>query len=67
MYFTAPGDVIQHRRRVISLIDAGSGKWRGMVVAPHALAAQLGLAVLSEGGNAFEAMGDSELTVQHRH
>ena len=29
---------------------------RGMVVAPHALAAQAGLAVLREGGNAVEAM-----------
>jgi gamma-glutamyltranspeptidase/glutathione hydrolase len=29
---------------------------RGMVVAPHALAAQSGLAVLREGGNALEAM-----------
>ena len=29
---------------------------RGMVVAPHALAAQAGLAVLRDGGNALEAM-----------
>ena len=29
---------------------------RGMVVAPHALAAQSGLAVLRDGGNALEAM-----------
>ncbi len=29
---------------------------RGMVVAPHQLAAQAGLAVLREGGNAIEAM-----------
>jgi gamma-glutamyltranspeptidase/glutathione hydrolase len=29
---------------------------RGMVVAPHALAAQSGLAVLRDGGNAIEAM-----------
>ena len=28
----------------------------GMVTAPHHLAAQAGLAVLSEGGNAIEAM-----------
>ena len=28
---------------------------RGMVVAPHALAAQAGQAVLREGGNAIEA------------
>lgn len=30
--------------------------YRGMVTAPHHLAAQAGLAVLSEGGNAIEAM-----------
>ena len=29
---------------------------RGMVTAPHHLAAQAGLAVLREGGNAIEAM-----------
>src|SRR3954463_90630 len=29
---------------------------RGMVVAPHSLAAQSGLAVLRDGGNALEAM-----------
>jgi gamma-glutamyltranspeptidase len=29
---------------------------RGMVVAPHHLAAQAGLAVLRDGGNAIEAM-----------
>ena len=29
---------------------------RGMVVAPHHLAAQAGLSVLREGGNAIEAM-----------
>ncbi|HUX83161.1 MAG TPA: gamma-glutamyltransferase, partial [Halothiobacillus sp.] len=28
---------------------------RGMVVAPHSLAAQAGLAVLRDGGNALEA------------
>ena len=30
--------------------------YRGMVTAPHHLAAQAGLDVLSDGGNAIEAM-----------
>lgn len=30
--------------------------YRGMVTAPHHLAAQAGLSVLSDGGNAIEAM-----------
>ena len=30
----------------------------GMVVAPHHLAAEAGLAVLADGGNAIEAMVD---------
>jgi gamma-glutamyltranspeptidase/glutathione hydrolase len=36
---------------------------RGMVVAPHHLAAQAGLAVLREGGNAIEAMVAAASTV----
>ena len=36
---------------------------QGMVVAPHALAAQSGLAVLREGGNALEAMIAAAATV----
>ncbi len=36
---------------------------RGMVVAPHHLAAQAGLAVLREGGNAIEAMLTAAATV----
>ena len=36
---------------------------RGMVVAPHALAAQSGLAVLREGGNALEAMISAAATI----
>jgi oxamate amidohydrolase len=36
---------------------------RGMVVAPHQLAAQAGLAVLREGGNAIEAMVAAASTV----
>jgi gamma-glutamyltranspeptidase/glutathione hydrolase len=36
---------------------------RGMVVAPHALAAQSGLAVLREGGNALEAMVAAAATI----
>ena len=36
---------------------------RGMVVAPHHLAAQAGLAVLREGGNAIEAMVAAAATV----
>ena len=36
---------------------------RGMVVAPHALAAQSGLAVLREGGNALEAMIAAAATI----
>jgi gamma-glutamyltranspeptidase len=36
---------------------------RGMVVAPHNLAAQAGLAVLHEGGNAIEAMVAAASTV----
>jgi gamma-glutamyltranspeptidase/glutathione hydrolase len=36
---------------------------RGMVVAPHHLAAQAGLAVLREGGNAVEAMVAAAATV----
>ena len=35
----------------------------GMVTAPHHLAAQAGLAVLSEGGNAIEAMIASAATI----
>ena len=37
------------------MINTASGT-RGMVVAPHHLAAQSGLAILREGGNAIEAM-----------
>ena len=36
---------------------------RGMVVAPHALAAQSGLAILREGGNALEAMVAAAATI----
>jgi oxamate amidohydrolase len=36
---------------------------RGMVVAPHALAAQAGLAVLRDGGNALEAMVAAAATI----
>ena len=36
---------------------------RGMVVAPHHLAAQAGLAVLREGGNAVEAMVAAASTI----
>ncbi len=36
---------------------------RGMVVAPHALASQSGLAVLREGGNAIEAMIAAAATI----
>lgn len=36
---------------------------RGMMVAPHALAAQSGLAVLREGGNALEAMVAAAATI----
>src|SRR6185295_9192674 len=36
---------------------------RGMVVAPHALATQSGLAVLREGGNAIEAMVAAAATI----
>jgi gamma-glutamyltranspeptidase/glutathione hydrolase len=36
---------------------------RGMLVAPHALAAQSGLAVLREGGNALEAMVAAAATI----
>src|SRR5476651_1638968 len=36
---------------------------RGVVVAPHALAAQSGLAVLREGGNALEAMVAAAATI----
>ena len=36
---------------------------RGMVVAPHSLAAQAGLAVLREGGNALEAMVAAAATI----
>src|SRR3954470_16416112 len=36
---------------------------RGMVVAPHPLAAQSGLAVLREGGNALEAMVAAAATI----
>lgn len=36
---------------------------RGMVVAPHHLAAQAGLAVLREGGNAIEAMVAAAATI----
>jgi gamma-glutamyltranspeptidase/glutathione hydrolase len=36
---------------------------RGMVVAPHALAAQSGLAVLRDGGNALEAMVAAAATI----
>ena len=36
---------------------------RGMVVAPHALAAESGLAVLREGGNALEAMIAAAATI----
>ena len=36
---------------------------RGMVVAPHSLAAQSGLAVLREGGNALEAMVAAAATI----
>src|SRR3954463_82983 len=35
----------------------------GMVVAPHALAAQSGLAVLRDGGNALEAMVAAAATI----
>ncbi|HWU41379.1 MAG TPA: gamma-glutamyltransferase, partial [Candidatus Acidoferrum sp.] len=37
--------------------------FRGMVVAPHHLAAQAGLAVLREGGNAIEAMVAAAATI----
>ncbi len=42
---------------------------RGMVVAPHHLAAQAGLAVLREGGNAIEAMiaAAATITVVYPH
>jgi gamma-glutamyltranspeptidase len=33
-----------------------AGHRRGVVAAPHALAAEAGLAILAEGGNAIEAM-----------
>src|SRR3970040_3021777 len=36
---------------------------RGMAVAPHALAAQSGLDVLGEGGNALEAMSAAAATI----
>ncbi|MCY4470957.1 MAG: gamma-glutamyltransferase, partial [Thiotrichales bacterium] len=36
---------------------------RGMVVAPHHLAAQSGLAILREGGNAIEAMVAAAATI----
>ena len=36
---------------------------RGMVVAPHHLAAQAGLGVLREGGNAIEAMVAAASTI----
>ena len=36
---------------------------RGMVVAPHHLAAQAGLSVLREGGNAIEAMVAAAATI----
>ncbi len=36
---------------------------RGMVVAPHHLAAQAGLAILREGGNAVEAMVAAASTI----
>ena len=38
------------------MAEKSSWARRGMMVAPHALAAQSGLAVLREGGNAIEAM-----------
>ena len=38
------------------MTEKSSWARRGMMVAPHALAAQSGLAVLREGGNALEAM-----------
>ena len=40
-----------------------SSSYRGMVVAPHRLAAQAGLRVLQEGGNAIEAMVASAATI----
>ena len=36
---------------------------RGMMVAPHALAAQSGLAILREGGTALEAMVAAAATI----
>ena len=36
---------------------------RGMAVAPHALAAQSGVAILREGGNALEAMIAAAATI----
>ena len=36
---------------------------RGMVVAPHRLAAKAGLAVLRDGGNAIEAMVAAAATI----
>ena len=36
---------------------------RGIVTAPHALAAQAGLSVLREGGNAIEAMVAAAATI----
>ena len=44
------------------MINTAAGT-RGMVVAPHHLAAQSGLAVLREGGNAIEAMVAAAATI----
>ncbi len=46
-------------------MTAQNSTWaaRGMVVAPHALASQSGLAVLREGGNALEAMVAAAATI----
>src|ERR1700694_718986 len=37
--------------------------YRGMITAPHHLAAQAGLSVLSEGGHAIEAMSAAAATI----
>ena len=58
----SPPDRLQARSDPSQMINTPSAT-RGMVVAPHHLAAQSGLAVLREGGNAVEAMVSAAATV----
>ena len=60
---TAPGGIGAPRDAAARRRCGGPAALRGMVTAPHHLAAEAGLAVMREGGNAIEAMVAAAATI----